>query len=97
VKYGHVNQIVEDGFKVLPLQFLSSISVGPYMIRRALASLVKKSVIGPGDTVPDRTDTIVVRAPEDQGIVLFRMFINDRDEIARLQESRKGITCTLLK
>ncbi len=67
------------------------------MIRSALASFVKKLFIGPDDTVPDRKDAIVVRAPEDQGIVLFRMFINDRNEIAKLQEYQRGITCTLLK
>jgi hypothetical protein len=71
---------VEIDFRVLPLQFLFSISVTPYMIRSAPASFVKKLFIGPDETVPDRKDAIIVRVPEDQGIVLFRIFINDRNE-----------------
>ncbi len=54
-------------------------------------------LIGPNETAPDRKGAIVVRAPGDQGIVLFRMFISDRNKIAELQEYQRGITCTRLK
>lgn len=43
---GHVDQIVEIGFRVLPFQLALSMSVMPYMIRLALASLVKKLFMG---------------------------------------------------
>jgi hypothetical protein len=88
---------VEIGFRVLPLRFLVNIPIEPYMIRPELASFVQTLFIGPDDTVPDRKDAIVAKAPEDQGTVLFRMFINDRNEIARLQEYQRGITSALLK
>jgi len=54
-------------------------------------------LIGPDDAVPDRKDAIVVRAPEDQGIILFRMLIVDRNNIAELQKFQRGITCSALK
>ena len=62
------------------------------MIRPALASFERTLLIGPDDTVPDRKDAVVAGAPEDQGTVLFRMFISDRNEIAGLQEYQRGIT-----
>ncbi|MCI0480960.1 MAG: DUF1254 domain-containing protein, partial [Candidatus Dadabacteria bacterium] len=54
-------------------------------------------LVRPGDPVPDIKEAIIVKAPEDQGIILFRMLINDRNEIAKLQEYQKGITCALIK
>jgi hypothetical protein len=88
---------VEIGSRVLPLQFLLSISVTPHMIRSTPASFVEKFFIGSDDTVPDRKDAIVVRIPEDHGIVLPRMPIHDRNENAKLQEYQRGITYTPLR
>ena len=45
---GHVKISAEIGFRVLPLQSLSRISVMPYMILLALDSLVKKLFVGLG-------------------------------------------------
>jgi hypothetical protein len=83
---------VEIGFRVLPLRFLVNTSVAPHVIRSALTLFVKTLFIGPDDTVPDRKDAVIAWTSEDQGIVLFRMFIDDRNEIATLQEYQRGIT-----
>jgi len=54
-------------------------------------------LIGPDAAVPHRDGAIVVRAPANQGIILFRMFISDRNKIAELEEYQKKITCRPLK
>ena len=65
---------------------------------QAKGNPAKIVIIGRGQTVaPQSPGVIVVSAPSDKGLVLFRTLINNETRLAELDQQRRAAKCEALQ